>query len=92
MYVYVYICIYIYTGLEIGGVALQNTNHFWGNYESLWQSESQNCDSLIADLRISFHMVSQETLFLVLTTFLDKISSFLDIFYVYGAKIRLHCE
>ena len=32
---YMYIYIRIYTGLEIGGVALQNINHFWGNCESL---------------------------------------------------------
>ena len=31
---------YVCTGLEIGGVASQNA-HFWGNCESLWQSESQ---------------------------------------------------
>ena len=31
-----YIYIYMHTGLEIGGVASQNTNYFWGNYESLW--------------------------------------------------------
>ena len=41
---------YIYTGLEIGGVASQNVNHFWGNGESLWQSESQYCESLLVDL------------------------------------------
>ena len=37
MFVHVYniIYVYIYTGLEIGGVASQNANHFWGNCESL---------------------------------------------------------
>ena len=33
---------YIYTGLEIGGIASPNANHFWGNCESLWQSDSSN--------------------------------------------------
>ena len=49
---YVCICIYIYIliRLEIGGVASQNANHFRGNCESLWQNESQNCESLLADL------------------------------------------
>ena len=32
---------YINTGLEIGCVASQYANHFWGNCESFWQSESQ---------------------------------------------------
>ena len=44
----------------MGGVALQNENHFLGNCESLWQSVSQNCESLLADLRITFQMVSQK--------------------------------
>ena len=34
--------IYVYTGLEIGGVASQNANHFWGKCELLWQSDSHN--------------------------------------------------
>ena len=41
-----YIC--IYAGLEIVGVASQNANHFWDNCESLWQNESQNCESLLS--------------------------------------------
>ena len=51
-----YVCTYIYIhiGLEIGGVASQNANHLWGNCELLWQSESQNCESLLVDLRITF--------------------------------------
>ena len=78
--------------MEIGGVVSQSANHFWGNRESLWQSKSQNCESLLADLRITFQMVSQKDLFLVLTPFLDKISPFLDTFYVYDAKMRIRCE
>ena len=50
----VFIPIYIYTGLEIGGVASQNANHFWSNCESLCQSDSQHCESLLDDLRITF--------------------------------------
>ena len=42
MYIYVYIYMYIYTGLEIGGIASPNANHFWGNCESLRQSDSPN--------------------------------------------------
>ena len=59
-----YIIIYTHTGLEIGGVVSLNTNHFWGKYESLWQSKSQKCESLLADLRITFQVVSQKDLFL----------------------------
>ena len=55
---YVYVC----TGLKIGGVASQNANH-WGNCKSFWQSESQNNKSLLADLQITFQMVSQKDLF-----------------------------
>ena len=40
----------MYIGQEIGGITLQNANHFWGNCESFWQSESQNCKSLLADM------------------------------------------
>ena len=29
-----YVCMYLYTGLEIGGIASQNANHFCGNCES----------------------------------------------------------
>ena len=42
MYTFTHTSMYIYTGLEIGGVVLQNANHFWGNCESLWQSDSPN--------------------------------------------------
>ena len=37
-----YVCICIYAGLEIGGIASPNANHFWGNGESLWQCDSPN--------------------------------------------------
>ena len=33
---------YIYSGLEIGGIASPNTNHFQHNCESLWQRNSPN--------------------------------------------------
>ena len=36
-----YIYTYLY-GLEIGGIALLNANHFCGNCESLWQSDLPN--------------------------------------------------
>ena len=35
----------ICTGLKIGSVISQNANHFWGNCETLCQSESQYCES-----------------------------------------------
>ena len=37
------------TGLEIGGIALPNANHVWGNCESLWLSDSPNILILSAD-------------------------------------------
>ena len=59
-YMYIYI-IYVYTMLEIDGVASQNDmNQLWGNCESLWQSESYSCESLLADRRFTFQMVSQK--------------------------------
>ena len=61
-YTHTYVHIYMQR-LEIGGVASQYANHFWGNCESTWQSESQNCESLLADLRIAFQVVSQNELF-----------------------------
>ena len=50
----------MYTGLEINGVASQNANHFWDVFESLWQSDLQYYESLLGDLRITFH---KETFF-----------------------------
>ena len=76
----------LYTGLEIGSVTLQNTNHFCCNFKSLWLSESQNCESLLADLRIIFQMVSPKDLFL------DEISPFLDTCYVHDTKMQIPCE
>ena len=63
MYICIYKYVYVYTGLEISNVASQNANHFFGNCESLWQSESQNCESILGDLRITFQMVPQKTVF-----------------------------
>ena len=72
--------IYVYIHIYIDGVASQNANHFWGNCESLWQSESQYCESLSDDLQITFQIISKKDLFLVLTTFLEKIFAFLHTF------------
>ena len=73
IHTYIHTYIHIYTGLEIGGVTSQNANYFWGNceslwqsdsqnFESLWQSDSQNFESLLADLRITFQMILQKDL------------------------------
>ena len=43
------------------------------------------CESL-------FKWYRKKTFILVLTPFLDKISSFLNTFYVYDAKMRIRCE
>ena len=48
-YIYMYVYISIYTGLETGGVSLQNANLFWGNCKSLWQSDKQDCESHLGD-------------------------------------------
>ena len=66
--------IVLQTGLKIGGIASPNANHFWNNCESLWQSESPNCESLLA------YCESAKDPFLVLTPFLHKTFSFLDNF------------
>ena len=43
MYVCMYICmLYVYTGLEIDGIASPNANHFWDNCKLLWQSNFLN--------------------------------------------------
>ena len=60
-------------------------NNFWGNSESLWQCESQNCESLLADLRITFQKILQRPFFLILTPFLGT-------FHIYDAKMRIRCE
>ena len=38
---YVYICTYIHTGLEICGFPLPHANYFWGKSESHWLTNSQ---------------------------------------------------
>ena len=79
---------YIHTHAHTTHTRTYNTHtHIQPLY--VWQSESQNCESL---LRITFQMVLQKDLFFVLTPFSDKISSFLDTFYVYDAKMRIRCE
>ena len=80
---------YIYTGLEIGGVTSPSANQFWSNCESLWQSESQNCESLICE---SLFKWCRKKTSIWSSPFLDKTSPFLDTFYVYGAKMRISCE
>ena len=49
IYMYI-ICVFVHTGLEIGSTTLPNANHFGGNCESLWQSDSPN----FLALRITF--------------------------------------
>ena len=61
--------------MEIGSVASQNANYFWDYCESIWQSESQNCESLLADLRITFQTILQNDLFYLFFYFL-VLSSF----------------
>ena len=43
--VYVCVCVCVFmcvgVGLEIGGFAWPNANHFRGKYESLWPTDSQ---------------------------------------------------
>ena len=58
-YIYIHVLIYMfkYAGLEIGGVASQNENHFWVNCESLGQSDSQYYESLLSDLRITLMVI-----------------------------------
>ena len=33
----------IFKAGNIGGIALPNVNHFWSNFESLWQTLSMPC-------------------------------------------------
>ena len=53
----------MYTGLEIGGIASPNANHFWGNCESLWLSNSPKFfgqgESLLADCEALFKWLRQ---------------------------------
>ena len=77
-----YVCMYV--GLEVGGIASLNANHFWGNCESLWQSDSPNFLALritFGRLRITFQMDSSKDFFSS-NPFLDKISPLLQKFYV----------
>ena len=35
------VCMCVSAGLEIGGFASPNANHFWGNCKSVWPTDSQ---------------------------------------------------
>ena len=61
----------LYAGLEIISVASQNANHFWGNCESLWQSESQIANHFKLICEPLFKWYRQKTFF-VLTSFEGK--------------------
>ena len=50
IHIYIYIHTFLYTELGIGSVASQSVNYFWVNCESLWQSNSQYCESLLGDM------------------------------------------
>ena len=87
-YIYtVYVYIYVYVWLEISDIASSYVNHFWGNWELLWQSDSPNFFSTanhfwsIAN-HFSNGIAPKTFFFFVLTLLLDKISPFLDKFYV----------
>ena len=85
IYKYFYIYIYVYTGLEIGNIASIDVNHFWGNCESLWQSDSQNFFGTANHFLPIMNHFSNGFIrkpFFVLTPFLDEISPFLNKFYV----------
>ena len=67
MYVLLLINIGLFSGLEIDGIASSNANHFRGNCESLWQSDSPNFLGYTANhfgrLRITFQMDSSKDFF-----------------------------
>ena len=50
--------IFIYSGLEIGGVTSQNANHFRSNCESFWQSICNIVNHLLRDLRVTFRKMT----------------------------------
>ena len=82
-----------HTGLEIGGIASPNAIHFWGNCEEIRQIFLALRITL-ADCESLFTWYFQKTFFFFWSSpsFLEKIYPFLDTFYVYDIKIRIHCE
>ena len=79
MYVYVYeLSVYMCMCICRAGnrrFRIAKCESLLSDYESLWQSESQNCESFLAVLPINFQMVSQNDFFCP-HSFLDKISPF----------------
>ena len=69
----VYVYIYVYVWLEISDIASSNVNHFWGNWESLSQSDSPNFFSTVNHFwSIANHFsngIAQRPFFFVLTPF-----------------------
>ena len=63
MYVCMYVCLHVclckyvlvyVSGLKIGGIVSPNANHFWINYESLWQSHGKVIRQILLVQRITF--------------------------------------
>ena len=84
VFIYVYVCVCVcmcvilylfmcmwacmYAGLEIGGFASPNANHFWSAYKLLWPTDSQyfcmgHCKLLEADCELILLMNSQKDFF-----------------------------
>ena len=62
--------------LEIGGIASPNANHFWGNCELLWHSDTPNffgaaieSRALLTDCESFFKWIRKRFFFLVFTPF-----------------------
>ena len=86
------VCVCVCAGLKMVGVASQNANYFWGNCESLWPSESQYCESLLAILRIICQMVSQRPFFFSPHHCFTQNFPFFYTNFMYVIKMRLRCE
>ena len=69
----------------MGGIVSPYTNHFWGNCEALWQSDSPNFFVTANHFwPIANHFSNEfaKRPFLVLASIYTKFSSFLDKFYI----------
>ena len=81
--------------MEIGGIASPNANHFWGNYESLWQSDAPNffgTANHFWPIANQFANEFAKRLFFGPHPFFRQNVSFLGKFYVQGAKMRINCK
>ena len=77
-----------------GGIASLNANHFWGNCESLWHSDSPKFFGTANHIWpiVNYFSNGYAKTFFILTPFSRQNFPFLNKYSVYGTKMRINYE